>query len=93
MQALAHPTRLLILDRLTRSSCPVAELVRVADTDQPAVSHQLRLLRESGFVTGERRGRTVVYSLVDDALVGLIDEAVAHAGPRLPDPPDEPTVA
>lgn len=46
--------------------------------EQSAVSHQLRLLRDIGLVVGERDGRRVVYSLYDDHVAWLIDQAVGH---------------
>ena len=46
--------------------------------EQSAVSHQLRVLRHLGLVVGERRGRSVVYSLHDDHVAVLLDEAVYH---------------
>lgn len=46
--------------------------------EQSAVSHQLRLLRAMGLVTGMRNGRSVIYSLYDDHVALLLDEAVYH---------------
>ena len=43
-----------------------------------AVSHQLRLLRHLGFVTGHRDGRRVVYDLHDDHVAHLLREAIGH---------------
>ena len=42
------------------------------------MSHQLRLLRAMGLVTGARRGRSVIYSLSDNHVALLLDEAVYH---------------
>lgn len=42
------------------------------------MSHQLRLLRALGLVTGTRTGRSVVYSLYDRHVAQLLDEAVYH---------------
>jgi hypothetical protein len=47
--------------------------------EQSAVSHQLRMLRQLGPVTGRRTGRTVVYALFDNHVAMLLDEAVFHA--------------
>lgn len=47
--------------------------------EQSAVSHQLRMLRHLGLVTGERNGRTVIYALYDSHVAMLLDEAVHHA--------------
>jgi DNA-binding transcriptional ArsR family regulator len=46
--------------------------------EQSAVSHQLRLLRNLGLVTGTRHGRSIVYSLYDNHVAQLLDEAVYH---------------
>jgi ArsR family transcriptional regulator, nickel/cobalt-responsive transcriptional repressor len=78
MQALATPSRVLILARLRECSQSVSELVAAVGMSQSAVSHQLRLLREIGLVSGERRGRRVVYSLYDHHVAWLIDQAVGH---------------
>jgi DNA-binding transcriptional ArsR family regulator len=46
--------------------------------EQSAVSHQLRTLRDIGLVVGERRGRSVVYSLYDEHVASLVDQAAYH---------------
>ena len=78
LQALATPSRLLILTRLRHGPCPVGELAGAVGMEQSAVSHQLRLLRALGLVQGTRRGRHVVYSLYDNHVAMLLDEAVYH---------------
>ncbi|MGA6167551.1 ArsR/SmtB family transcription factor [Amycolatopsis magusensis] len=78
LQALATPSRLLILNRLRHGSCAVAELAEAVGMEQSAVSHQLRLLRALNLVTGRRQGRSVVYSLYDSHVAMLLDEAVFH---------------
>jgi len=79
LQALATPSRLLILDRLRQGSASVGELADAVGMEQPAVSQQLRVLRNLGLVTGERAGRTIVYDLYDDHVAELIDQAIYHA--------------
>ena len=79
MQALAAPSRLLILSRLRREPCPVGQLAADVGMEQSAVSHQLRLLRHLGLVEGTRRGKTTVYALYDDHVARLLDEAVYHS--------------
>ncbi|MDV9202510.1 ArsR/SmtB family transcription factor, partial [Streptomyces sp. Wh19] len=59
LQALATPSRLRILARLQEGPCPATELADAVGMEQSACSHQLRLLRNLGLVTGERRGRSV----------------------------------
>lgn len=78
MQALATPSRVRILASLTEESRSVGDLADTVGMEQSAVSHQLRILRHLRLVVGERRGRTVVYSLHDDHVAVLLDEAVSH---------------
>ncbi|MDJ0343953.1 metalloregulator ArsR/SmtB family transcription factor [Streptomyces sp. H10-C2] len=78
LQALATPSRLLILARLREGPLPATELAAEVGLEQSACSHQLRLLRNLGLVTGERRGRSVVYALYDHHVAELLDQAVFH---------------
>jgi ArsR family transcriptional regulator, nickel/cobalt-responsive transcriptional repressor len=79
MQALATPSRLRILGRLRQGPTAVGELAADVGMEQSAVSHQLRMLRHLGLVTGQRAGRTVTYALFDSHVAMLLDEAVYHA--------------
>jgi DNA-binding transcriptional ArsR family regulator len=79
LQALASPSRLLILSRLHLGPLSVSDLAESVGMEQSAVSHQLRLLRNLGLVEGERRGRQIEYRLFDDHVAELIDQAIYHA--------------
>ncbi|HEY3707753.1 MAG TPA: metalloregulator ArsR/SmtB family transcription factor [Amycolatopsis sp.] len=79
LQALATPSRLLILSSLRRQPLSVGDLAEAVGMEQSAVSHQLRLLRNLGLVVGTRNGRSVVYSLYDNHVAQLLDEAVYHS--------------
>jgi DNA-binding transcriptional ArsR family regulator len=78
LQALATPSRLLILTRLREGPLPATELAAEVGMEQSACSHQLRLLRNLGLVTGTRRGRSVVYALYDNHVAELLDQALYH---------------
>jgi DNA-binding transcriptional ArsR family regulator len=78
LQALATPSRLHILVRLRQGPCPVGELAESIDMEPSAVSHQLRLLRTLGLVNGERAGRSIIYSLHDNHVAQLLDQALYH---------------
>src|SRR5213076_602856 len=78
MQALATTSRVRILGRLRAGALSVNELADAVGMEPSAVSHQLRLLRHLGFVTGRREGRSVVYDLYDDHVAHLLDEAISH---------------
>ncbi|MFE5405396.1 ArsR/SmtB family transcription factor [Streptomyces sp. NPDC004596] len=78
LQALATPSRLLILARLREGPLPATELAAEVEMEQSACSHQLRLLRNLGLVVGTRKGRSVVYSLYDNHVAELLDQALYH---------------
>jgi ArsR family transcriptional regulator, nickel/cobalt-responsive transcriptional repressor len=79
MQALAAPSRVRILGRLHAGACSVNELAHAVEMEPSAVSHQLRLLRHLGLVTGRRDGRRIVYDLYDDHVGELLEQAISHA--------------
>lgn len=79
LQALTAPSRLLILSRLRDSPATVTQITEAVGMEQSAVSHQLRLLRTMGLVTNARTGRTITYSLYDNHVASLLDEAVYHS--------------
>ncbi|HEY2052961.1 MAG TPA: metalloregulator ArsR/SmtB family transcription factor [Solirubrobacterales bacterium] len=78
MQALATPSRLRILACLYAGPASVSEISEAVGMDGSAVSHQLRILRHLGLVTGERDGRRVVYSLYDHHVGSLLEQAMSH---------------
>lgn len=78
LQALATPSRLLILTELRQRPLPVNELAETVGMEQSAVSHQLRMLRHLGLVSGTRTGRSIIYSLYDTHVAQLLDEAIYH---------------
>lgn len=58
LKALADPTRLRMLDLLAAQTAPlcVCEVTERFALSQPTISHHLRILREAGLVTSEKRG-------------------------------------
>jgi|tagenome__1003787_1003787.scaffolds.fasta_scaffold20469612_2 ArsR family transcriptional regulator len=71
-KALADPARIGIVNLLSASDevC-VCTLTEALGLSQPTVSHHLRLLREAGLVTVEKRGTWSYYRLENDALNAL----------------------
>ena len=45
---------------------------------QPAISHQLRILKQNRLVTGRREGKQVFYSLADDHVRSIIAQGMEH---------------
>lgn len=79
LRALANPSRLRILATLQAGPITVGDLAVALDIEQSAVSHQLRLLRDQGFVAAERHGRHIEYRLYDNHVAELIEQALSHA--------------
>ena len=64
LKALAHESRLMIVDRLSRGECSVGELRDLVGGDLSTVSKHLALLRAHGVVEDRREGTTVYYRLL-----------------------------
>ena len=82
MYALATPTRVQILACLLDGPHAVAELSETLEIEQSATSHQLRILRDHALVRVERVGKQRVYSLYDDHVVELLEDAMHHVVQR-----------
>ena len=63
LKALAHPTRVLMLDALSRGDCCVNDLRSLAATSQPTISRHLDKLKKVGIVTERRQGKKIVHHL------------------------------
>ena len=69
LQAAADPTRLAILRQLSQDGEVCAcDFTACCEVAQPTVSHHLKVLREAGWVTTERQGTSIWYSLCPDAV-------------------------
>jgi DNA-binding transcriptional ArsR family regulator len=79
--ALADPTRLAIVRQLAAENETCAcDFTSCCDVAQPTVSHHLRVLREAGVVTSERRGTWIFYRLAP----GLADRLATIARDLIP---------
>ena len=63
MKALAHPSRLMMIDALSRGERCVCDLQELIGHDISTVSKHLSVLKKAGVVTDERRGKQVYYRL------------------------------
>ncbi|MCA9932342.1 MAG: winged helix-turn-helix transcriptional regulator [Ardenticatenaceae bacterium] len=73
-QALGDPKRIQILYALNEQPRHVTALADDLGMPQPTVSRHLRVLRQRALVTTQRDGPAVVYQLVDDRLIFVLDE-------------------
>jgi DNA-binding transcriptional ArsR family regulator len=84
-RALAHPTRIRLLEILVRGGRTVQELQQELALDQPIVSQQLAVLRNQGIVSARKQGSSVRYALRDPLVGALLDVARKIFDNRLDD--------
>lgn len=63
LKALAHPSRLLMVDELSGGEMCVCELTKLVGADVSTVSKHLSVLKEAGIVVCDKRGLQVFYRL------------------------------
>lgn len=63
LKALAHPTRLFIVEELADKALSVGELTDLIQADMSTVSRHLSILKNNGLVTAEKKGKQVYYRL------------------------------
>ena len=90
LQALADPTRFAIVKQLsTDGEVCACDFTSCCDVAQPTVSHHLKVLREAGWVTSERRSSWVWYRLRPEAverfrqIAGELAPAIATPGAKV----------
>lgn len=77
-QILANPTRLRIVEALSRRELCVCDLAAAVDASQSAVSHHLRQLRHMKLVRYRKDGRMAYYRLDDDHVSELFRLGLEH---------------
>lgn len=79
IKALAHPSRLFIVDMLQKQSRTVGELTEMIGADTSTVSKHLSVLKNAGIVEDEKKGTAVFYSLKTPCIlnfIGCIEEVI-----------------
>lgn len=71
-------TRIKILYVLFESEMCVCDIAQLLNMTQSAISHQLRLLKQSKLVKNRREGKTVFYSLADGHVRTIINQGMEH---------------
>lgn len=77
-KVLGDPTRVAIVWALAREELCVCDLAALLGRSQSAVSHSLRALRELRLVRHRREGRRVCYSLDDEHIDRILQDAFQH---------------
>ncbi|WP_219416921.1 ArsR/SmtB family transcription factor [Pseudonocardia nigra] len=80
-KAVADPTRLRLLSLIASheggEAC-VCDLTDAFELSGPTISHHLKVLREAGLITGDRRGTWIYYRALPDALAALARALAPH---------------
>lgn len=71
-------TRIKILYVLFESEMCVCDIAQLLAISQSAVSHHLRVLKQSKLVKFRKEGKSVIYSLTDDHVRTIIDQGMEH---------------
>ena len=71
-------TRVKILMALESGELCVCDIAAVMNMSQSAISHQLRVLKQSNIVKTRRQGKVVYYSISDDHVKEIFDIAMVH---------------
>ena len=71
-------TRIRILFVLFEAEVCVCDLAQALGMTQSAISHQLKILKQSRLVKSRREGKSVFYSLADGHVRTIIDQGLEH---------------
>ena len=71
-------TRIKILFALFESEMCVCDIAETLKMTQSAISHQLRILKQSKLVSNRREGKSIIYFLADDHVRTIIDQGLNH---------------
>ena len=74
-KALAHPTRVQIINLLRDGERCVCELIDELELEQPNISQHLAVLRKQDIVEANKEGLRMIYRLKDPRIIALMDLA------------------
>jgi ArsR family transcriptional regulator len=77
-KVLNDPTRLKIINALMLSEMCVCDISALLNMSQPAISHHLKILRQSKLIKYRRDGKIVYYSLDDEHIKPIFNQCLAH---------------
>ncbi|MCC9295607.1 metalloregulator ArsR/SmtB family transcription factor [Clostridium sp. WLY-B-L2] len=81
-KVLGDPTRLKIINALILSEMCVCDISAVLNMSQPAISHHLKILRQSKLIRYRRDGKIVYYSLDDEHIKPIFNQCLAHVNEK-----------
>ena len=79
---ISDSTRLSILYILKEEKRSVSEIIKLTGMEQSAISHQLRILKDSRLVRSTRSGKSMIYQLDDEHIFDILDQVKSHINER-----------
>ena len=86
LKALAHPSRLMMIDELAKGERCVCELRELVGADMSTVSKHITVLKNAGLVESDKRGLQVFYTLLSPCVMNFFTcvESVIEAHEKQP---------
>jgi len=82
-KVIGDETRVKIIYALSQKEMCVGDISEILDISQSAISHQLKQLRLEGQVKTRREGKNIYYSLDDEHVVDILNQALKHIRHKL----------
>lgn len=82
-KVLGDRTRTRILHALFEAELCVCDLAYLLGMTQSSISHQLRVLKQAKLVKNRKEGKVVYYSLADDHVIRIFEQAFEHVNEEL----------
>ena len=79
---ISDSTRLSILYLLKEEKRSVSEITNLTGMEQSAISHQLRILKDSRLVRSTRMGKSMIYQLDDEHIFDILEQVKSHINER-----------
>lgn len=81
-KVISDSTRLSILYLLKEKERNVSDIVSILEMEQSAISHQLRILKDSRLVRSHREGKSMIYQLDDEHIFDILNQVRIHINER-----------
>lgn len=82
-KVIGDETRVKIIYALSKKEMCVGEISQILNISQSAISHQLKQLKLEGQVKARRDGKNIYYSLDDEHVVDILNQALKHIQHKL----------
>ncbi len=73
LKAIAHPTRLRIIEELKDKEYCVCKLIPKLEKEQPNISHHLSILRNAGILEFQRKKKEIYYRIKDRTILNILN--------------------